>query len=90
MKTYKILIKGKVQGVWFRNWFAKNAQYLKLKGYIHNLNNINEVESIIQGNFKSIEKIILLSKKGPPMAKVDKIILNEVLDIKKYDIFEIK
>ena len=90
MKTYKLLIKGKVQGVWFRSWFEKNAKDLKLNGYIHNLNNINEVESIIQGDIKSIEKIAKLSKIGPPMAKVEKIILKELFDTNEYDIFEIK
>ena len=39
---------------------------------------------------KSIEKIAKLSKIGPPMAKVEKIILKELFDTNEYDIFEIK
>ena len=33
---YKILVKGKVQGVWFRKYTKEKAEVLGLKGYVKN------------------------------------------------------
>ena len=35
-KTYRLIIKGKVQGVGFRHWFSNLAISLGLNGYIQN------------------------------------------------------
>ena len=34
IKTYRLIIKGKVQGVGFRHWFSDLAISLGLNGYI--------------------------------------------------------
>ena len=49
IKTYRLIIKGKVQGVGFRHWFSNLAIALGLNGYIQNLLNKDEVEAIVQG-----------------------------------------
>ena len=36
IKTYRLIIKGKVQGVGFRHWFSDIAISLGLNGYIQN------------------------------------------------------
>ena len=36
IKTYRLIIKGKVQGVGFRHWFSDLAISLGLNGYIQN------------------------------------------------------
>ena len=36
IKTYRLFIKGKVQGVGFRHWFSNLAISLGLDGYIQN------------------------------------------------------
>ena len=58
VNTYKLEISGKVQGVWYRDWFCKEARKLKITGYIKNLHNPNIVEAIIQGNLDSLNKLI--------------------------------
>ena len=50
IKTYRLIIKGKVQGVGFRHWFSDLAISLGLNGYIQNKESKDEVEAIIQGN----------------------------------------
>ena len=74
IKTYLLKIRGKVQNVGFRYWFFQEAVNLNLNGYVKNLNNTNEVESLVQGESKNITLIIEKSKKGPNLAKVEKII----------------
>ena len=54
IKTYRLIIKGKVQGVGFRHWFSDLAISLGLNGYIQNKESKYEVEAIIQGYMKSI------------------------------------
>ena len=41
IKTYRLIIKGKVQGVGFRHWFSDLAISLGLNGYIQNLSLIH-------------------------------------------------
>ena len=36
IKTYRLIIKGKVQGVGFRHWFSDLAISLGLNGYVQN------------------------------------------------------
>jgi len=74
IKTFLLKIRGKVQNVGFRYWFFQEAVNLNLNGYVKNLNNTNEVESLVQGESKNITLIIEKSKKGPNLAKVEKII----------------
>ena len=39
IKTYRLIIKGKVQDVGFRHWFSNLAISFCLNGYIHNQHN---------------------------------------------------
>ena len=78
IKTFLLKIRGKVQNVGFRYWFFQEAINLNLNGYVKNLNNDKEVESIVQGESKNIIIIIEKCKKGPKFAKVEKIISKEI------------
>ena len=78
IKTFLLKIRGKVQNVGFRYWFFQEAVNLNLNGYVKNLNNTNEVESLVQGESKNITLIIKKSKNGPKLAKVEKIISKQI------------
>ena len=64
IKTYRLIIKGKVQGVGFRHWFSDLAISLGLNGYIQNKESKDEVEAIIQGDMQSILSITEKAKDG--------------------------
>jgi len=68
MKTIKIIIKGTVQGVFFREFIKEHAILLNLKGYTKNLPNRN-VEAVFQGEPNQIEKMINYCKQGPRTSK---------------------
>lgn len=84
-----ILVSGRVQGVYFRQKTAKQAQRLGISGWVRNLND-NKVEAVLEGAKEDVQKIIDWAKKGPFLARV----LN--LDIKwqeykgEFNNFEIK
>ena len=90
MKTYRLIIKGKVQGVGFRYWFSNLETSHKLNGYIKNLKKSDKVEAIIQGDTKDILKIIKKSKVGPKFAVVDEVLINEISNNIQYEEFIIK
>ena len=90
IKTYRLIIKGKVQGVGFRHWFSNLAISLRLNGYVQNLHNIDEVEAIIQGDMKDILSISEKSKTGPSMSLVEGVIPSNVFSNVTYSGFIIK
>jgi len=90
IKTYRLIIKGKVQEVGFRHWFSNLAISLGLNGYIQNQQNKDEVEAIIQGNIDSILNIAEKSKNGPELALVEGIIPSKVISNVTYSGFIVK
>jgi len=90
IKTYKLIITGKVQGVGFRYWFSNLAISHRLNGYIKNLKNVDEVEAIVQGKINDIRKILEKSKVGPELALVEDIIQNEIFNDLIYSGFVVK
>ena len=90
IKTYRLIIKGKVQNVGFRHWFSDLAISLGLNGYVQNKNSKDEVEAIIQGDMQSIISITEKAKNGPEMALVEGVIPNNIISNVKYTGFIIK
>ena len=90
IKTYRLIIKGKVQDVGFRHWFSNLAISLGLNGYVQNLINKDEVEAIIQGKIKDILLITEKSKNGPEMSLVEGVIPNQIISNVKYSGFIVK
>ncbi|MCX7990851.1 MAG: acylphosphatase [Proteobacteria bacterium] len=69
MKRVKVIVEGKVQGVFFRQSTKEVAVSLGLSGYVKNLKDGN-VEVVAEGEDESVEKLLQWLKKGPPLAKV--------------------
>ena len=90
IKTYRLIIKGKVQGVGFRHWFSNLAISLGLNGYVQNLHNKDEIEAIIQGDMQDILSISEKSKTGPSMALVEGVIPSNIFSNVTYSGFIVK
>ena len=90
VKTYRLIIKGKVQDVGFRHWFSNLAISLGLSGYVQNQNNRDEVEAIIQGDMVNILNIAEKSKTGPELALVEGVIPNKIITNATYSGFIVK
>ena len=90
INTYRLIIKGKVQGVGFRHWLSDKALTLGLNGYVKNKNNFDEVEAIVQGDMNNIIKITELCKNGPEMALVEGVIPNKIISNVTYSGFIVK
>lgn len=71
-KFVQIKIFGQVQRVFFRTETQKIALSLGLAGYVRNLDD-GTVEIVAEGEEKNLKKLIEWSKRGPDLAKVEKI-----------------
>lgn len=88
MYQARLLITGKVQGVFYRASCQEVAQRLGLNGWVKNLSDGN-VESLVQGEKEKIEKLIAWCKKGPPGAVVSNLDVNWETVVKQITSFKI-
>ncbi|PON60308.1 Acylphosphatase [Parasponia andersonii] len=68
-KTVRIVIKGRVQGVFYRDWTVENANQLGLKGWVRNRRD-GSVEALFSGNPDSVQEMEQRCRRGPPSALV--------------------
>ncbi len=89
MNGFKVIIKGKVQGVSYRAAAKKTATQLHLYGWVKNNDN-GDVEMEIHGGDEKIESMLQWCNKGPVLAKVDKLEVENIPYNDCYKSFEIK
>ncbi|MEM3154296.1 MAG: acylphosphatase [Candidatus Woesearchaeota archaeon] len=64
-----IIVRGKVQGVFFRDYAKKEADKLGITGWARNTDD-GGVEIIAEGDKMLLRRFIMLCKKGSPLSKV--------------------
>jgi acylphosphatase len=69
MRQVHIIVTGRVQGVFFRDFTCRKAQSLILTGWVKNLVD-NKVEIIAEGEKEKLNQLIESVKIGPVSAKV--------------------
>lgn len=74
MATAHLLIKGKVQGVFYRASAKDAALKNGITGWIKN-NKEGDVEAMITGTDAQLEKFTDWCRRGPPKAIVDEVII---------------
>jgi len=69
MKNCKCIIKGRVQGVWFRKYTQNIARELGVSGFVRNRED-GSVEVQASVPLEVWDKFLEALRKGPPLAKV--------------------
>jgi len=69
VKQVRAVIRGRVQGVWFRAWAVEEAQKRGLRGWVRNLRN-GSVEALFAGEADRVDAMIAACREGPPLARV--------------------
>jgi len=77
MPTKHLLIRGKVQGVFYRASAKNFAQDLKITGWIKNTDD-GYVEALVSGTESQLENFIDWCKQGPPDAIVTHVHVEEI------------
>lgn len=65
----KFIIKGTVQGTFFRGFCKENADLLGLKGHVRNIES-GDVEVIVEGEKENVEKYFQKLKEGPKHSQI--------------------
>jgi len=87
MQTVKIIVIGKVQGVFYRQSTREKAIGLGIKGTVRNCDD-DSVEIIATGTREQLDKLITWCKQGPPRAKVSDVTIQE-LSLQSFNNFSI-
>ncbi len=89
IRKVKILVSGRVQGVYFRLFTQNKAKHFAIKGSAKNLPD-GRVEIIAEAGSIAIEKFIKWCHKGPVTARVDHVEVTELQPGEALTSFEIK
>ena len=72
MPTVHLLIKGRVQGVYYRASAKEKALELSLTGWVKNTA-AGDVEAVVTGPQTAIQDFIAWCRQGPPAAEVQEV-----------------
>jgi len=64
-----VRIRGRVQGVGYRDWTQRRAMELGVDGWVRNVDD-GSVEALLAGARVSVERMVTECRRGPPAAQV--------------------
>jgi acylphosphatase len=85
---YKITVKGRVQGVWFRKYTKMKADELEIQGFVKNLPN-GDVFIEAEGTMLQLNAFIKWLHKGSPHSKVY-VVETQTGELQDHQYFEIR
>jgi acylphosphatase len=83
---YQIVVKGRVQGVWFRKYTVEKAKSIGINGFVRNdLNYVVYIEA--EGTLEQLKKFIEWLHRGSPLSKVSSVEY-KIGELMYYDSFQ--
>jgi acylphosphatase len=70
--TRRLVVHGRVQGVFYRGWTEEQARALGLDGWVRNRRD-GTVEMLVSGEEERIAELVARCRIGPPAARVERI-----------------
>jgi len=67
------VVRGRVQGVYFRAFVRNHAEALGLTGYVRNLAGGSVIEVRAEGEKTKLDELLKHLNVGPPRARVDRV-----------------
>lgn len=68
----RVVVTGRVQGVFFRDSCQREAARLHLAGWVRNRND-GAVEAVFEGDADGVAFMVDWCRRGPPRARVDRV-----------------
>ncbi|MEP7033087.1 MAG: acylphosphatase [Actinomycetota bacterium] len=76
MRRVRVVVSGRVQGVFFRATCARHARALGLGGSVRNMPD-GSVEGVFEGPSADVEAMVVWCSTGPELARVDEVEVHE-------------
>jgi len=87
IETVFVQIRGRVQGVGFRQSTVRRAHLVGAKGWVQNLPD-GSVEALVQGTADQVDQMLEWLGRGPPAAEVQQIESRSEYIDKRYGSFQ--
>ncbi len=87
--SLEAIVRGRVQGVFFRAFVSRWAIELGLGGYVRNLPG-GDVEVRAEGEKERLAELVRHLEEGPPVSRVEKVTTNWLEFTGKYHDFQIR
>ncbi len=88
-RRIRLIIRGRVQGVWYRGSAQEIARELGLTGWVRNLTD-GRVELVAEGEGPALDVFKAWCRKGPPLARVYDIFEEQITPCGKPASFEVR
>lgn len=72
VRTIRLRIGGRVQGVGFRDALGREAERLGVTGWVRNRAD-GDVEAVVQGGDAALAALTAWARRGPPAARVERV-----------------
>jgi len=89
-RRLKALVRGRVQGVYFRQFVWSQAGRLGVTGWVRNGEDGRSVEVDAEGPVDALKRLLELLHEGPARARVDNVQASWPDDLQGYATFEIR
>jgi acylphosphatase len=76
IRTVRVIVSGRVQGVGFRAWVEREAAARGLSGWVRNRRD-GSVEALFSGEATAVEAMTAACRSGPRLAMVDDVTVVE-------------
>jgi acylphosphatase len=71
LAAVRAVVRGRVQGVGFREYVLTRARFLDLSGYVRNLADGRSVEVVAEGARPDLEQLLDYLREGPRISRID-------------------
>ncbi len=68
----RVVIHGRVQGVFFRSTLAHHAELERVAGWAENRPD-GTVEAVFEGDQEAVDRLVAVAGEGPPAAQVEQV-----------------
>ena len=85
--TRRLVVRGQVQGVWYRESMRIEAGRLGVRGWVRNRLD-GTVEALVQGEAHAVEAIVRWAWRGPERAQVSAVEASDLHEAPAFERFE--
>ena len=85
--TKHLSIRGRVQGVGYRDAMVREAKRRDVRGWVRNRRD-GSVEAVASGAEADVAALIAWARRGPPAARVEEVLVTDLADAPANDRFE--